>query len=104
MEINTGDSLPVTQNPYTLPLKHHEWVQKEIETLEKAGVIERSLCPWVSLVIVVPKKSAPDEPPRRHLSMDYKNVNSLQQEVKHTDRGTGCLSLYPLPKSKCLQN
>ena len=98
MEIDTGDSLPVAQNPYTLPLKHHEWVRKEIETLEKAGVIERSLSPWVSLVIVVPKKSAPDEPPRRQLCMDYRKVNSLQQEVKCTDRGTGCLSLYPLPK------
>ena len=62
MEIDTGDSLPVAQNPYTLPLKHHEWVRKEIETLEKAGVIERSLSPWASPVIVVPKKSAPDEP------------------------------------------
>ena len=27
-EINTGDSLPVAQSPYTLPLKHYEWVQK----------------------------------------------------------------------------
>ena len=45
MEIDTGDNLPVAQNPYTLPLKHHEWVRKEIETLEKAGVIERSLSP-----------------------------------------------------------
>ena len=43
MEIDTGDSLPVTQNPYMLSLKQHEWVRKEIETLEKAGVIERSL-------------------------------------------------------------
>ena len=67
MEIDTGDSLPIAQNPYTLPLKHHEWVRKEIETLEKAGVIERSLSPWASPVIVVPKKSAPDEPPRRRL-------------------------------------
>ena len=98
MEIDTGDSLPVTQNAYTLPLKHHEWVRKEIETLEKAGVIERSLSPWASPVIVVPKKSAPDEPPRRHLCVDYRKVNALQQEVKRTDRGTGCLSLYPLPK------
>ena len=65
MEIDTGDNLPVAQNPYTLPLKHHEWVRKEIETLEKAGVIERSLSPWASPVIVVPKKSAPDEPPRQ---------------------------------------
>ena len=40
MEIDTGDSLSVAQNPSTLPLKHHEWVRKEIETLEKAGVIE----------------------------------------------------------------
>ena len=31
--------------------------------LEKAGLIERSLLPWASPVIVVPKKSAPDEPP-----------------------------------------
>ena len=40
MEIDMGDSLPVAKNPYTLPLKHHEWVRKEIETLEKAGVIK----------------------------------------------------------------
>ena len=30
--------------------------------------------------------------------MDYWKVNALQQEVKRTDKGTGCLSLYPLPK------
>ena len=65
MEIDTRDTLPVAQNPYMLPLKHHEWVQKEIETLEKAKVFECSLSPWASPVIVVPKKSAPDEPPRR---------------------------------------
>ena len=43
MEIDTGDSLPVAQSPYTLPLKHYDWVRQEIETLEKSGVIERSL-------------------------------------------------------------
>ena len=67
MEIDTGDSLPVAQSPYTLPLKHYDWVRQEIETLEKSGVIERSLSRWASPVIVVPKKSAPDEPPRRRL-------------------------------------
>ena len=71
MEIDTGDRVPVTQNPYTLLLKHHKWVRKEIERLEKAGVIERSLSPWALPVIVVPKKSAPDEPLRRHLCVDY---------------------------------
>ena len=98
MEIDTGDSLPVAQSPYTLPLKHYDWVHQEIETLEKSGVIERSLSRWASPVIVVPKKSAPDEPPRRRLCINYRKVNALQPEVKRTDKGTGCLSLYPLPK------
>ena len=98
MEIDTGDSLPVAQSPYTLPLKHYNWVRQEIETLEKSGVIKRSLSRWPSPVIVVPKKSAPDEPPRRRLCIDYRKVNALQPEVKQTDKGTGCLSLYPLPK------
>ena len=65
IEIDTGGSVPLTQSPYTLPLKHYDWVRKEIETLEKAGVIEWSLSPWASPVIVVPKKSTPDEPLRR---------------------------------------
>ena len=98
MEIDIGDSLPVAQNPYTLPLKHHKCVRKEIETLETAGVRECSLSFWASPVIVVPKKLAPDKPPRRHLCVDYRRVNSVQQEVKQTDKGTGCLSLYTLSK------
>ena len=51
-----GESVPLAQSPYTLPLKHYDWVRKEIETLEKAGIIERSLSPWASPVIIVPKK------------------------------------------------
>ena len=98
MEIDTGDSLPVAQSPYMLRLKHYDWVRQEIETLEKSGVIERSLSRQASPVIVIPKKSVPDEPPRRRLCVDYRKVNTLQQEVKCTDKSTGCLSLYPLPK------
>ena len=29
MDVDTGDSPPVSSRPYTLPLKHYEWVQKE---------------------------------------------------------------------------
>ena len=43
MEIETGDSPPVCQKPHNLPLKHIDWVQKELNTLEKAGVITRSV-------------------------------------------------------------
>ena len=33
MDIDTGDSPPIASKPYTLSLKHYDWVQKEITTL-----------------------------------------------------------------------
>ena len=62
MEIETGDSPPVCQRPYNLPLKHIDWVQKELNTLEKAGVITRSVSPWASAIVIVPKRTAPGDP------------------------------------------
>ena len=64
VEIDTGDNLPITQKPYTLPLKHTAWVQREIEILEKASVIVSSVSPWASHIVVVPKRTAPGEPPK----------------------------------------
>ena len=65
IEINTSDSPPITQRPYTLPLKHASWVQKELEILEKAGVIVRSVSPWPSPIVMVPKRASPGKPPKR---------------------------------------
>ena len=55
VEIDTGDDLLITQKPYTLPLKHTTWAQRELEIFEKAGVIVRSVSPWASPIVVVPK-------------------------------------------------
>ena len=63
MESETGNSPPVCQKPYNLAQKHVEWVQKELQILEKAGVIERSISPWASPIVIVPKKSEPGNPP-----------------------------------------
>ena len=46
MDIDTGDSPPISQRPYTFLLKHHKWVKIEIQTLESAGVIRKSFSPW----------------------------------------------------------
>ena len=98
MEIDTGNHPPIAWKPYTLPLKHYEWVQREIETLEKAGIMERSISPWASPVVIVPKKSAPGKPPRRRMCVDYRRIKKLQPEVTNADGGKGCISLIPLPK------
>ena len=71
VEIDTRDSLPITQKPYTLPLKHTTWVQRELEILEKPRVIVRSVSPWASPIVIVPKRTSPGEPPKRRLCVDY---------------------------------
>ena len=99
MDIDMGDSPPVCQKPYTLPLKHYTWVQQEIETLEWAGVIKKSISPWASPIVVIPKKSAPGEPPRHRMCIDFRKLNELQPEVHCANSETGGnISLVPLPK------
>ena len=96
IEIDTGDSLPITQKPYTLPLKHVTWVQKELEILEKARVIVRSVSPWASPIVIVPNRTAPGEPPKRRLCTDYRAVNSLLPPIKKAfSKAKGVLTLVP---------
>ena len=99
MEIDPGNSPPITQKPYTLPLRHASRVQKELEILKKAGVIVRSILPWASPIVVVPKRTGPGEPPKRRLCVDYRAVNSLLPPVKKAfSKAKGVLTLGPLPK------
>ena len=99
MDNDTGDSPAVYQKLYTLPLKHYSWVQQEIETLEWTGVIKKSISPWASPIVVVPKKSASGEPPRHRMCIDFRKLNELQPEVCCADSETGGnISLVPLPK------
>ena len=99
MEIKTGDSPLVCQRPYNLPLKHIDWVQKELDTLEKAGVITRSVSPWASSIVIVPKRAALGEPPKKRLCVDYRVINSLLPKVnKAHSKAKGVLTLVPLPE------
>ena len=36
MKVDIEDSPPITQRPYNLPLKHSDWVQRELDTLKKS--------------------------------------------------------------------
>ena len=39
MEIDTGNNQPIYQKPYTLALKHAEWVKRELNKLEEARLV-----------------------------------------------------------------
>ena len=67
--------------------------------MEKAEVIVRSVSPWASPIVVVPKRTTPGEPPKRRLCVDYRAVNGLLSPVKKAfSKAKGILTLVPLPK------
>ena len=57
--IETDSDAPlITLKPYTIPLKHQEFVKQELTKLLQAGVIIHSISPYASLWLVVLKKSS----------------------------------------------
>ena len=99
MDIDTGESPPISQRPYSLALKHMERVRQEIEALEKAKIITRSVSPWASPIVIVPKKTAPGEPPKKRMCVDYRALNNLLPKVtKAFSKAKGVLTLVPLLK------
>ena len=52
MDIDTGDSSPVSSRPYTLPLKHYKWVQREIE-LQGPSFTARNSVEVLSVVFLI---------------------------------------------------
>ena len=55
--------------------------------------------PWASPIVIVPKRTAPGEPPKKRLCVDYRVINSLLPKVnKAHSKAKGVLTLVPLPK------
>ena len=73
-------------------------MKKEIEILDRAGIIDKSISAWASPVVIVPKKSKPGEPPKRRMCVDFRRLNGKLPEVENMTGGKGCISLVPLPK------
>ena len=81
MVIETDPELPpVVTKPYPLPLKLHKFVKDKIENLFKARLIKRSMSPYVTHVIVFPRKCKV----RCTLSRNMKISNRLLR-IKQTD-------------------
>ena len=55
MTIDTGDHPHIAKKPYTLALKHYDWVKEVTDKLLEAGVLRESHSSWSAPIVVVPK-------------------------------------------------
>ena len=82
MSIDTGTTNPVSQKPYPIAMKHHDWVKTEIEKLLAAKVICSSCSSWSAPIIVVPKGDG-----GKCLVIDYRALNKVTRKFT-----------WPMPK------
>ena len=84
MVIDTGTSDPISQKPYPITMKHHEWVKEEIEKLLTAKVIYSSRSSWSVLIIVVTKGDG-----GKCWVIEYRTLNKVMRKFT-----------WPMPKVK----
>ena len=79
--IDISEALPIHSSPYKVPQKLEEEVNKEIKKMLQLGIIRRSMSPWASPVVIVPK---PDGTIR--FCVEYRKVNKVTK-----------MDAYPIP-------
>ena len=80
--IHTGLFPPTRQPPYRLAHAHRDMVEKELQEMQRCGIISPSSSEWASPMVLVKKK---DETVR--LCVDYRKVNAAS-----------AAEAYPLPR------
>ncbi len=75
MTIDTGDSQPIRQTPYSVPLGIREKVRDELKNLEDCGIIERCDSSWASPLVPVRKSDG-----GIRLCVDYRKVNAVTEK------------------------
>ena len=80
--IDTGSTPPIKQPPRRLAPHRRETIAEEVDKMLEAGVIEESVSPWASPVVLVKKKDG-----TTRFCVDYRRLNAAT--VKDA---------YPLPR------
>lgn len=68
--VETQGETPLRQQPYRIPEAVRDSMRKEIQEMLKLGVIEPSLSPWASPVVLVPKRDG-----TTRFCIDYRRLN-----------------------------
>lgn len=70
----TTSEIPVFQKPYQIPHTLRDEVKRELSVMLEAGIVEQSVSPYASPVVIIPKK---DQSIR--FCVDYRRLNAVTQ-------------------------
>ena len=74
--IETGDARPIKKNPYRTPHDLKPVVEEHIDYMLKKNIIEPSMSPWSSSIVLVQKKSK-DGSIKYRFCVDYRTLNAM---------------------------
>ena len=80
--IDTGDSLPIHQTPYRIPVSQRGVVEDQVKKLSESGIIRPSSSPYSAPIVLVPKRDG-----SVRLCIDYRRINAVTKK-----------DVYPLPR------
>lgn len=77
-EIKTpGVSQPIHQKPYRLPYSQKGEIAKQVEDMQREGIITPSDNPWNAPLLVVPKKEDASGHKKYRVVVDFRKLNSI---------------------------
>ena len=77
-KIDTGDATPIQQYPRRLPYAYREEVKRQIHEMLEQGVIQESISPWASPIVLVKKKDG-----KFRFCVDYRKLNKVTKKDAH---------------------
>ena len=81
--IDLMDDKPVFVKPYRQPHGKLAIIREQIDELVKRGIIRKSVSPYCSPLVVVPKSPGPDGKPKFRVVVDYRELNRKTRVEKH---------------------
>jgi hypothetical protein len=78
--INTGNAIPIKQRAYRLSFEQNKEVEKNLEKMEKMGVLRKSNSPWASPVVLARKGDG-----SYRFCVDYRALNKSKTHFRYQE-------------------